>query len=483
MALLSYISPEELQAALSTVIERLDSLHATIDDLEERLDRIENPPVYIPPPDPVIVTPADDLQLIINMTTEPIHLEDGVYPPVTVREGTTLKAVKPDGKVYISGFVKWSEGWEPVLDTWVKPFTKPLYQHPAHQVNGGAENPSERGMGHRRAMQPHILMFNGIQMLPVYNKADLVPGRFWLEGTAAEPIAIHAIFLNDANPAEHSVLTSYSEFIIKGENDSVSNVTLEGLTLIGCANTQTRGALHFPKDSKGWTVNNCVVDNSSGEGVVLRGSGHLVELLTSTNHGISAIASNGLNDSVLRNIEGSFSGFKPDLDVLWHGGNKFTNSSNNHITGFVASGMDAAGLWLDISNKDNIIDGFTVDGAKGFGVHLEHWTLGTSKHSAKLINGTIKNVKKYLGIGSGLQVQSNVSNYLIRHVVIQNCEDGAVYYKKEERRGKSGHNTFDDIEYSGNGNDNRWAIQGDLNDMPDEYINMVLPEFTNWPYT
>ena len=475
MALLNLATTQELE-------ERVTFLQDQISANSDKIAAL-TPPVE-PPPEPlpdgtIVVSPGDNLQqAIYDANGAQILLKDGFYDPVMVVTGTRLKAINA-GKARISGLVAWETGWEKRGDVWFKPFAAVLHQHPALKVHGGETTPSERGLAHRRAMIPHLLVLDGKYMLPVHSEDDFAVGTFMLEGTAAKPVGLWANF-GDEDPVNHNVQTSFSQYLIKGATDDVDNVELDGLLLRGCANTKTKGALHFPPESDNWTVSNCLIDLSSGEGVYLSGRNHLLNKVMSTNHGITAFTSNGMNGCMLIGCEGSFSAWKLGLDVLWHSGNKFTNSPKNIFKGFTAKSNGGAGLWFDIFNVDNLVDGFTVDGAVGFGVHIEHNTFGTQKHSAQLVNGTIKNVRKFAGIGSGLQLQYNITNYLIQNVHIENCDDGAVYYKKREERGNSGYNTFDNVTYTNNGNSNRWAVQGNMDAMPDEYINMDMPVVTNW---
>ena len=464
-----------------------DEFNTKIGGLEQKIIQLENDVLElrsdllgdIPAPGATVLHPGDDIQAAVNAGGT-IVLEDGTYDPFKVISGTHIKARNP-GKAIISGAVDFSGGWQKDGEYWRKEFAEPLHQHPAHSVHSVSGAPSARGMAHRRAQQPHMLIHDGVPLYTVYSKDELQPGTFYLEGTAAEPVAFYAWFEQDGSAPKSEVFTVYDQHLISGVTDDVDNVTLDGLALLYCANTGVQGALHLPAGSDNWTVRNCIVKWSNSEGVHVSGAGHTFENVIANNHGQCGFAGYGMRHCRFIRCEGSYNVWKRGIDPKWHAGNKFSNSNNNYFEDFTSIGNDGPGLWFDIYNFDNEVKNFMVDNALAFGVHIEHHTQGTERGSAKLTDGIIKRTRKFDGIGSGLQIQGAVKNYLFKNIELTDNADGAVYYKKREERGYSGFNTFDNIRYSNNGENNRWAVQGPLDNMPDMYLNMTTPTFANWP--
>lgn len=450
--------------------------------IAEALAKIGAPHPLPEPPviEGIVVGPDDDLQEAI-MDAGSFHkiwLKDGIYRPFKPITGTRIEA-QNHGAAVVRGSVAWSEGWTRHDDVWFKPFGIPFWQHPANKVHDDLS----RGIPHRQSMLPHLLMFNDEAMIPVFNTSELQEGNFFFEGTSDNPVGIWAKFPGGVSPSGQDIRVATHQSIISADSNT-DNVEIIGLKLSESASTKQKGAVNFPVESNGWRILHSLIEWSSCEGLVLRGDGHYLESVISNHHGMTGIAGYGLINSTLQSCEGSFNVWKPGVDTRWHGGNKFTNSSFNKILDFTSIWNNGAGLWWDISNVDNVTTIEEIAHALGFGVMIEHHTLGSEPRAAILSGGIIRNTRRIPGVshfGSGLHIQRGVKNYLISHLHLQDNEDGAVYYKKTEEHGDlSGSIHFDSVTYEGNGNNNRWAVQGDMNRLPDTFANMPTPNFANW---
>lgn len=459
----------------------------------EELERVRAILAGTTPPEPVeepteppatgtLIVPHDDIQSTIDKGGRFI-LAPGIYPPLKVGSDTALIAEQP-GTAIISGAIDWSGDWFQSGDMYRKEFTYSLHQHEAKRVHGSDKNgngASARGLAHRAAQQPHQLIWDGVPMKTVYNINHLEEGAFFFDGDAKTGGTIYAIFPGKNAPVSGRVQTSTSQYLIKPKTDDTNNVVLDGLVLRYCANTGIQGALHFYSGCDNWQVSNTTVEWSNSEGISVRGKGHTFTRVKSNFHGQCGWAGYGMQDCKLIQCEGSGNVNKDGIDPKWHAGNKFVSGCNrNLIKDFQSIGNDGPGIWFDIYNFDNVIDGFYVQDALAFGVHIEHHTQGTELGKCIVQNGIIKGTRKFDGIGSGLQIQGAIKNVVFRNIELVGNADGAVYYKKgNEPRGDSGFNVFENITYTNNGNGNRWAIQGDMAVMPDTY-NMPMPKISNW---
>jgi len=484
---------------------RISDVEADIDDLKRRVAEIlsstpappiepkpiePGPPIELPPANPpqregITIGPDDNTQEAVNDANgQQIWLKDGDYEPIMVRGRTRIKAINPH-KARIKGTIDWGDGWTKNGEVWFKPLSYTFHQHEAKRVHGADEHgngASPRGLAHRAAMQPHMLVWDGKPMQPVYSAGTLNAGEFFLEGTSESPKGLWAKFSDTPTPGR--VELGISQYLVKTITDDTDGVEIDGLVLQYCANTGVHGAIHMPTKSDFWKLTNLMVLDSMSEGIRLRGNNHLVQSCFFNRHGHVGIAAERLYKTQVIDCEASHNVWRYGVDPLWHaGGFKGQYGVNECLfKDYTAVNNNGAGFWLDIHNYATVLDGFHIDNNSTFGVHIEHHS-----QNGVVANGMIRGTRKFWNEahnrweGSGLQIQGSVTGYTFENLQIHGNADGAVYYKKQrEPRGDSGNNEFINIRYASNGNNNRWAIQGDIDAMPDSYNGMEIPKFANW---
>ena len=478
------VNKEAIEVNVGQIAESKEEILAALNLIgSEPTDPL--PPDIPTPLEGITVGPDDDLQeAIFDANGQKIWLKDGIYEPVTVESNTSIAAINPH-KAFIEGIVPWEDKWEKSGQVWSSPLFFPLHQHPANSVHTINGQPSARGLRHRQEMQPHLLLFNGQMMDPVYDSSSgLQPGQFFLEGTSAKPVRIWARFPGDADPSSYDSTVEYGffEYLIKGLTGDVDQVSLDGIHMRFCSNTGTFGGLHMEAAMDGWTVNNCIISDTMSEGARIRGSEHTFTNTKFLRHGHVGAALQGTYKCNFISCEASYNVWRKGIDPLWHAGGLKGQYGVNEcdFLYFKAISNNGAGYWLDIHNsKNNLVDFELVDN-QAFGLHIGHNT-----KDGLVENGVIRGTRKFhaenFSIGSGLQIQRGVTGYTFRNIHLEANEDGAVYYKKREAHGEwSGGNTFDNITRENNGSNNRWAVQGDMNIDPDSYLNMATPNFSNW---
>jgi hypothetical protein len=475
----------DLTTHLQQVENRLASLEKSRDDMaydvrvnRERIAGIlkaAQPPA--PNPEDITVGPEDDLQEAIDDAGgKKIWLKDGVYKPFLAQNNTRLQAITP-GKVYARGAEEWNGGWVQNGDAWFKPLTQAFYQHPANSVHGGS-TPSARGLLHRKGQQPHLLIYDGQVMVPVYDASELTAGTFWLEGTSENPVGIWARFPGFSTPQNGDVLLGTYQYLVKGAHGSVSGVELDGIIFQYCANTGTHGALDMDMRYDSWIVRNCDFAWTMSEGVRASGSNHLFENCGFYHHAHVGFAGEGLYRSQLIGCESSYNGWNDAIDVFWHkGALKWQYGCHeNAVLNYRAVGNNGAAYWLDgiSNNMDNILDGFVFEDNMAFALMLEHHTQG-----GVCMNGSIKGTRSahngYMDVGSGIQIQGAIEDYLLKNIELDDNAGADVYLKKSgDSRGWSGGIMFEEVKNTG-----KWVVQGDMNKMPDTYLPSK-PDITNW---
>ena len=420
----------------------------------------------------IVVGPGDDLQQAIRDAGDrPIRLRQGVYRGgFELQDGTQLLAY-PDEKPLLTGAEPVpTSAWSRSGDAYSLPWATPFYQHPSRQVG-----PGEAGLRHRAAMQPHMIVVDGMPLQTVYRPEDLVPGTMYLEGTAEAPVRLWARFVDGRPPEEFDILAARHQRILYAARNDVEGVVLEGLSLRYCANTAYQGAIDFPEEAAGWRLTGIDVQWSNTEGLHIMGTRHELRDIVTAHHGQNGLSSRHMADSLLEDIETSFNNWK-GFDPKWDAGNKLRNSNRNILRRIKATGNP---IWWDIWNQGNWMEDFEIVDSICWGLMVEFHSSNNS-----FVNGLIRGTRRYAGqreTGSGLRIQGAVTGCEFVDIRLEANEGQAVYYKKSERRGGevnySGGNTFDNVTASGNGEGDRWVVEGDPDKPPDRYRNMPRPAF------
>lgn len=453
------------------VDNRVNELAANVYNNEEQIRLIKQILNGAKPPEPVregiTVGPDDNLQeAIFDANGQKIWLKDGIYDPFMVVSNTRLQAIN-SGKAIIEGTIDWSDDWVKGtgVNVWSKELKYTFYQHPAKSVHTENGKPSARGLKHRAAMQPHMLVYKGTPMQPVYNVKDMKEGTFWLEGTSQSPVRIWAKFPGNASPSPRTIKLAVSQYLIKGMTGDVDGVEIDGLKLQFCANTGTFGAIHMEPDMDYWKVTNTDVSWTMSEGIRLRGKNHHVERCCFNDNGHVGMALQSLYKSTIINCETNRNVWRYGVDPLWHaGGIKGQYGINEcSIKNHLAEDNNGAGIWLDIHNNKTHIINPEVDNNVAFGIHIEHHTKDGS-----VVGGYARNTRGVdLGsriVKADLRMQRAITGYTFKGIKV-----GHIYYKKDGGTDLSGHNTFESVDYE------TIRIDGSKSVMPDKYINTKQP--------
>lgn len=448
------------------------------DQLAQRVKAIlaDAPPTPSPPPkeEPagIIVSSGAELhEAILDAGTTPIYCKNGTYVGgFKVKTGTIIRAYPGHTPLFTGAQVLNPQAFTKSGNAYSIPWNTPFYQHPANQT---------RTLDHRRAMAPHMIVADDVPLQTVYSPADLYeftpgsPGNMYLEGTAEKPVRIWIALSGDKAPADFTMRAARYQTIIEGAHKNVDGVELAGLSLRYCANTGHQGSIDFPQMADNWRLFDIDTQWSNSEGIQISGKGHILERISSFNHGHLGIAPLDMLDSHLEDIKYGGNAWKRGIDPKWHaGGLKAVRSSGNTYLRLKSTRDGGAGFWEDIYCQDNVLDTFEIIEPLGFGLFTEH-------HSQRnqYRNGLVAGTRKFEGIGSGLQIQGSVTGCTYQNIHFQDNADGWVFYKRQENRGPSGANTFIAITGEGNGSNNRWLEEGSVSDplLKDVFENMEVP--------
>ena len=413
--------------------------------------------------DALVLSPGDNLQEALANAPEGqrIVLRAGVYHgSCPMKTGMTLEAY-PGEPVTVSGLVDlgdWKEAGG-VFEHDMVAFKGRFSKHPSRQVTSDF---------HENRMRPELVTHDGRPMKQVYGLGALEPGCYFVSGTPGNPQTLH-VRLGAGQSINRVQLAAYPQLLF-GSRPGTNRVTVKGITFAYASNTGKEGLIETT--GEGWVLEDVVSAYANSVGVYARGANQRFDRVTAQEAGQMGWLGK-INESAFtrcQNLTPNWKGF----DARWEAGCKFSNSNDNTFIDWYGAGdaaRNAADLsgplfWFDISNKRNTIRGMTLENAGKTALLVEHYAFENTFE-----NVNIRGVQPYLSAaGTGLQIQSNVKNNTFRNFTISECASAGVRYKKTERRGPSGENTFADFRFAGNDRD--WHIEGNPEALPDRFLNV-----------
>ena len=392
---------------------------------------------------------------------EAVNLTKGGQP------GLPLTIVSyPGEQVTISGAtVVEPSGWQTVAGVkgtvYKRSYPHALYEHPSKA------RPQDQ-------MRPEMVLVDGIPMLTIYLKAHIeqyslaeLPGLkftdaqknsmkwkapdmatllgpevvnvqkrgvIFVEGSSGSSNkTVYARFPGEQKPgAFKNIQLGARGFALRG---SVGNVRVVGLTLENVANTAKKGALDI--NGKGWLLRDVNVRWSNGVGITVKGDDHRFVRVRSNHHGQMGFFTTGHDNSIYESVEASFNNWK-NYDVRWEaGGGKWTNSNKNIFKDYYAEGNNGIGLWLDIANYNNTIEGARIIDNRFIGIHIEHFTENTFVKDC-IIFGTRYHRNHFNGSDESVGLRfSHASKNTVENCTIYSNDGDGLVNKYTDSRGPS----------------------------------------------
>lgn len=312
----------------------------------------------------------------------------------------------------------------------IMPYTHSLYRHPATQ-----EGPWQ---GHRDRMRPEQFIANGKMLSPVYNRADVGPGKFYVEGPSNKPQAVY--LMAHEGPVE-SVSYAHHPRLLYGKG---KNLSVEGIEFLGAASTGKAGAI---LTNDGWQLKNVACKYSAGPGFELTGKDVIVEDCLGEGNGQLNFLIRQYADMYFIGCTSRY-GNRKGFNAAWEaGGTKIVNEwdegqggVNLTVRDYTSEHDNGPGLWFDINNRGADVDGVTVIDALAAGVMFE---FGFYDGSAKNIR--VEGVRPYVVPAQGntrqdgVVWQAAVHNSTFDAMHAEGCYN-AFLFKVHEGRGASPNN-------------------------------------------
>ncbi|MEO1725506.1 MAG: right-handed parallel beta-helix repeat-containing protein [Bacteroidota bacterium] len=347
-------------------------------------------------------------------------------------------AAYPGDEVVISGAVLASDRWSRIGDVWVRPWTY-----------GSMEHYSDEPVFRRE-----MVVVDDAVMRAVPDRAALRPGSFWVDGASEDPRSIWARFPSDRAPASfrsievavepHLFAPLGSNYYAEcGDADMPGWIRLAGVTFRHATNRAQWGVLCA--GSVGGLVEDVTVEWTNGSGIDPGGRQHVFRRVRALDNGQIGWSGSCL-DCLFEDCEASRNNWK-GYDPFWEaGGGKWSHTQRSIFRRFRALDNDGPGLWLDIENYDNVIEGTYAEGNSIAGIMLEYETRRT------LVQHNVAVETRWNAwSGAGLLSQAASENVIVHNTFAGNEGHGLWLRLDPDRRARDGRNVVVSNVMVGNG--------------------------------
>jgi hypothetical protein len=338
----------------------------------------------------------------------------------TNSEARITYAAYPGETVVITGADPLNDGWEWVDGAWRHAWTTPLTAYGKEEF--------------RREM----VIVDGRVLRPVYRRADLKLGTFFVEGSDRRPSAIHLLPAAETSLRNRSVEVALRHPLFSPEGKSCGDesqpgwLRVTGFTFRHAANRAQWGAVCA--GSEGSLFEDNLVEWTNGLGIDVSGRDHVFRRNRSLDNGQMGFGGS-CEGCLLAENESSRNNWKGH-DPFWEaGGGKFVRTRNTVVTHHTAADNDGPGIWFDIHNEGNTIEHSRFTGNRVAGILLELATRAT------LVRGNVVLRTRWVGwSGSGLLAQAASHNVIVGNTFAYNEGSGVWIRLDPERRASDGHN-------------------------------------------
>ncbi|MEZ4698700.1 MAG: right-handed parallel beta-helix repeat-containing protein [Rhodothermales bacterium] len=330
-------------------------------------------------------------------------------------------AAYPGEAVVVSGSDPLTDGWRADGTNWERSWRVSLPMHRSKQ------RPQD-------AFRPELLFVDGLPLRAVFASEKLnAGGTFWVEGEPESPRRIVANFKGQRRPDSLAIEAGIRPMLLTGADSTVRHVRIIGMAFMQAPNSGKDGCVQAVGDH--WEVEENLVAWCNGLGIMVGGHDQTFRGNWAMYNGQMGWSSR-THHSLLednRSVGNNWKGY----DARWEaGGGKFVETSYTTIRRHYAAYNQGPGIWLDIDNTNNIVEGSLVVGNLKAGIMIEY----RSTHNV-VRNNVVYGTRLLDGTGSGIQIQATSDNRIEMNTVYSNEGDG-IRYKHGDIRAVSGGTVF-----------------------------------------
>lgn len=360
-----------------------------------------------------------------------VVIRAGTYrESITPRSGGTgpdariTFAAYPGDEVVVSGADPADDGWQRQSDgTWRRPWAGP----PMHAYS---DDPTFRR---------EMVVVGGRVLRPAVQRSALERGTFWAEGTDEAPRALVASFSRiRAGGVEvaHRTRLFWPEgpdpYAECGDPATPGWLRVVGLTFRHATNRAQWGA--FCAGSVGGLVEDVRVEWTNGLGIDVGGRRHTF-LRTRADLNGQLGWGGGCHGCLFEETTSVGNNWKGH-DPFWEaGGGKWVGTTDSVIRRHYSAHNGGPGIWLDIDNHRNTVEGCLVVGNEVAGIMLEFETTQTLVQ-----HNVVAGTRWRSWSGTGVLSQAASQNAYLHNTVVENGGTGLWLRLDPDRRAPDGDN-------------------------------------------
>ena len=336
-------------------------------------------------------------------------------------------AAFPGEEVVVSGARNINGTWTQDGSDWTLAW--PFEKLRTKRVNDG--HPQEDD-----ARRRDMLIVDGKVLQAVYTRANLREGTFFLRGSPDNPDRIFVRMPNGKNPNNARMQTSTighlfnpssnDDFCAEGRSLK-GHFRLIGMTFRHVANEAQEGAVC--SGSEGTLIEDVRVEWTNGSGLLISGNNHILRGVRAFNNGFSGVRGLECTDCLVENTSSRYNNWK-GYDPFWEsGGGKWIESTRVRFRNVNFSDNEGPGLWLDINNRDIVVEQSRFDNNFGVNLFIESLSNRNVVRNNVLTRARFARPAFY---GYGLLIHAANNNVII-HNTFMNNEGGGMRIRADGR--------------------------------------------------
>ncbi|HEY8371039.1 MAG TPA: right-handed parallel beta-helix repeat-containing protein, partial [Thermodesulfobacteriota bacterium] len=312
------------------------------------------------------------------------------------------------------------------------------------------------GYGHApwiHALRREQVIQDGRPLRHVMNKADLVPGTFWVQGTDVAPTRIYVRTREDDNPNQH-LMEIGRRSVVFAPASGVQWLRVKNLIFRFATDQYHQSTPAFSLGAANGLMEDSVVEWFNLRGITVNGSNHVWRRVVSQDNGQIGWAGSCTN-CLIEDSKAFRNNWKMTAPGGEAGGTKFAFSTNVTLRRFESAHNQDCGVWWDINNNGGMIEDSLIYDNLRCGILLE-----LNSNNIVVRNNVVVGTRLWTDpwggrLAGGIIVQGSSNNTIVHNTVYRNAGvapfGGISLGYQDSRTGTSGNRVYNNISVNNGG--------------------------------